>query len=152
MYSFRGNYSFFHLEIQRSQYIRQKVTVHTGAETIQGRKLFKGGNYMRNCGNRLTYLSESIWNIPQKIIFLFIIPFPHKLGWIGSAISQATPKWLPLSFSYLQHNFLLIKKKYPTNNICPHIFDTYYFSYRWCVPRQRRRWQGVYKPSHIQTA
>ena len=26
------------------------VTVHTGAETIQGRKLFKGGNYMRKYG------------------------------------------------------------------------------------------------------
>ena len=33
-YSFRGKYSFLNLEIQRSQYIRQKVTVHKGAETI----------------------------------------------------------------------------------------------------------------------
>jgi hypothetical protein len=38
------------LEIQRSQYIRSKVTVHKCAETIQGRKLFKGGNYMRKYG------------------------------------------------------------------------------------------------------
>ena len=38
-YSFRGNYSFLNLEIQRSQYIRPKVTVHKCAETIQGRKL-----------------------------------------------------------------------------------------------------------------
>jgi hypothetical protein len=38
------------LEIQRSQYIRPKVTVHKCAETIQGRKLFKGGNYMRKYG------------------------------------------------------------------------------------------------------
>ena len=43
-------YSFLNLEIQRSQYIRPKVTVHKGAETIQGRKLFKGGNYMRKYG------------------------------------------------------------------------------------------------------
>ena len=43
-YSFRGNYSFLNLEIQGSQYIRPKVTVHKGAETIQGRKLFKGGD------------------------------------------------------------------------------------------------------------
>ena len=49
-YSFRGNYSFLNYEIQRSQYIRPKVTVHKGAETIQGRKLFKGGNYMRKYG------------------------------------------------------------------------------------------------------
>ena len=27
-----------------------KITVHKGAETIQGRKLFKGGNYMRKHG------------------------------------------------------------------------------------------------------
>ena len=38
-YSFRGNYSFLNLEIQRSQYMRPKVTVHKCAETIQGRKL-----------------------------------------------------------------------------------------------------------------
>ena len=49
-YSFRGNYSFLNLEIQKSQYIRPKVTVHKCAETIQGRKLFKGGNYMRKYG------------------------------------------------------------------------------------------------------
>ena len=49
-YSFRGNYSFLDLEIQRSQYIRPKATVHKGAETIQGRKLFKGGNYIRKYG------------------------------------------------------------------------------------------------------
>ena len=46
-YSFRRNYSFLNLEIKRSQYIRPKVTVQKGAETIQGRKLFKGGNYTR---------------------------------------------------------------------------------------------------------
>jgi hypothetical protein len=38
------------VEIQRSQYIRPKVTVHKCAETIQGRKLFKGGNYSRKYG------------------------------------------------------------------------------------------------------
>ena len=46
-HSFRGNYSFLNLEIHRSQYITPKVTVHKCAEIIQGRKLFKGGNFMR---------------------------------------------------------------------------------------------------------
>ena len=46
-------HSFLNLEMQRSQYIRPKVTVHRGAETIQGRKLFKGGNYMRKYGNSI---------------------------------------------------------------------------------------------------
>ena len=32
---------FLNLEIQRSQYIRPKVTVHKGVETIQGRKLYE---------------------------------------------------------------------------------------------------------------
>ena len=41
---------FLDLEIKGSQYIRPKVTVHKGAETIQGRKLFKGGNYRRKYG------------------------------------------------------------------------------------------------------
>ena len=48
-YSFRGNYSFLNLEIQRSQYIRPMVTVHKCEETIQGRrKLF---NYMKKYCN-----------------------------------------------------------------------------------------------------
>ena len=38
------------LKIQRSQYIGPEVTVHKGAETIQGRKLFEGGNYSRKYG------------------------------------------------------------------------------------------------------
>ena len=35
-----------------------KVTVHKSAETIQGRKLFKGGNYMRNYGILFLELSS----------------------------------------------------------------------------------------------
>ena len=46
-YSFRGNYSFLDLEIQRSQYIRPKVTVHRCAETIQGRKLYEEIQYLK---------------------------------------------------------------------------------------------------------
>ena len=48
--SFRRNYSFLNLEIQRSQHMRPKFTVHKCVETIQGRKLFKGGNYMSKYG------------------------------------------------------------------------------------------------------
>ena len=33
--------------------------VHKGAETIQGRKLFKGGNYMRKYGIRTSYATET---------------------------------------------------------------------------------------------
>ena len=45
-YSFRGNYSVLDLEIQRSQYIRLKVTVNKCAETIQGRKLYEEIRYV----------------------------------------------------------------------------------------------------------
>ena len=44
-YSFCGNHSFLNLEIQRSQYIRPKVTVYRCAETIQGRKLYEEIRY-----------------------------------------------------------------------------------------------------------
>ena len=36
------------------------VTVHTGAETIQGRKLFKGGNYMRKYGSTFVVLHLNV--------------------------------------------------------------------------------------------
>ena len=66
-YSFRGNYSFLNLEIQRSQYIRPKVTVLKGAETIQGRKLFKGGNYMRKFGIHLFYQDINIDSLVNHV-------------------------------------------------------------------------------------
>ena len=54
------------LEIQRSQYIKPKVKVHKGAETIQGRKLFKGGNYPREetiQGRKLYGEIRYAWNL-----------------------------------------------------------------------------------------
>ena len=53
-YSFRGSYSFLNLEIQRSQYIKSKVTLHKGVETIQGRKLYEEIRYV---GNLITTIS-----------------------------------------------------------------------------------------------
>jgi hypothetical protein len=50
-YSFRGNYSFLNLEIQRSQYINVW-------------KLFKGGNYSR---------AETVWGNKVLIIYVFIL-------------------------------------------------------------------------------
>ena len=51
---------FLSLEIQRSQYIRPKVTIHKCAETIQGRRLVKGGNNSKAetiCGSTVcTYM------------------------------------------------------------------------------------------------
>ena len=61
-YSFRGNYSFLNLEIRRS-----KVTVHKGVETIQGRKLFKGGNYMRKYSTHLGAIQE-FWSLEATYI------------------------------------------------------------------------------------
>ena len=57
-YSFRGNYSFLNLEIQRSHYIRPKVTVHKGAETIQGRKLYEEIRYVSLSFGSLKYLND----------------------------------------------------------------------------------------------
>ena len=43
-----------------------KVTVHKCAETIQGRKLFKGGNYRRKYG-RFTVKTTSLIEAPTNI-------------------------------------------------------------------------------------
>ena len=42
--SFCGNYSYLNLPLCTVTFVH---TVHTSAETIQGRKLFKGGNYSK---------------------------------------------------------------------------------------------------------
>ena len=64
-YSFRRNYSFLNLEIQRSQYIRPKVTVHKGVETIQGQKLY-----------------ELLWGtIRYSKYGMFFATFHHILFW-----------------------------------------------------------------------
>jgi hypothetical protein len=50
-YSFHGNYSFFNLEIVSNSNSFLNISIFYiinyffNAETIQGRKLFKGGNY-----------------------------------------------------------------------------------------------------------
>ena len=62
-YSFCGNYSFLNLKIQRSQYIRPKVTY------IKVRKLFKGGNYMRKYG--ILILVHTAWHTERLHVFLF---------------------------------------------------------------------------------
>jgi hypothetical protein len=71
--SFCGHYSFLNLEIQRSpQYIMPKVTVHKCAETIQGRKLFKGGNYSREetiQGQKLYEEIRRYFQLKQNIKF-----------------------------------------------------------------------------------
>ena len=67
-YSFRGNYSFLNLEIQRLQYVRPKVTVHKGAETIQRRNLFKGRNYVRKYGMHVQlHITLISANFPKKL-------------------------------------------------------------------------------------
>ena len=94
-YSFRGNYSFLNLEIQRSQYIRPKVTVHIYGETIQGRKLFKGGNCMRKYGN---------WENKQlAVVKPFVMAnqgnFGNKILW-GTFVCQSEGRKKFLSSAY----------------------------------------------------
>jgi hypothetical protein len=62
------------------------VTVHTGAETIQGRKLFKGGNYSREetiCGNTVNTLPFSLSSIVlplgKWVLLCFQIPGVHEI-------------------------------------------------------------------------
>ena len=45
--TFKVLFTLAYLINMHAQYIRPKVTVHKGAETIQGRKQFKGRNYKR---------------------------------------------------------------------------------------------------------
>ena len=99
-YSFRGNYSFLNLEIQRSQCIMPKVTVHKGGETIQGRKLFKGGNYMRKYVIYLVFYQNQVEGSNEMLV-----PKYHHL------LCPIT--WHPLQFisSHLVQHFL--KKPQP---------------------------------------
>ena len=59
-YSFRGDYSFLNLEIQRSQYIRPKVRVHKSL----------GGNYSRvetSWGNTVTQIKVTWFGTYFKV-------------------------------------------------------------------------------------
>ena len=64
---------FLNLEIKRSQYIRPKITVHKFAETIQGRKLFKGGNYMRKYGIYFDNSMKTLGYADQKNLSTYYI-------------------------------------------------------------------------------
>ena len=105
-YSFRGNYSFLNLEIQRSQYIRPKVTVHKGAETIQGRKLFKGGNYMRKYGIYwldgiiLSKFWKEFWQKSNNSVFHPEF-WSEKKGFYSPSRIQTREKTDPFAILYL---------------------------------------------------
>ena len=57
------------------------VTVHTGAETIQGRKLFKGGNYMRKYGILNSVILILKFRPSNKFQFVFsITQFNYRIS------------------------------------------------------------------------
>ena len=58
--SFRGNYSLLNLALC--------VTVHKSAETIQGRKLFKGGNYFQKYGKHFSQYEASV-----RLLHIFLL-------------------------------------------------------------------------------
>ena len=98
-YSFRGNYSFLNLKIQRSQYIRPKVTVHKCAETIQGRKLFKGGNYMRKYGMLILILA--LW----EFVIMWIVECNTKFQ------GQPPTRFCSLYFKWVELNIFTTSSK-----------------------------------------
>ena len=51
------------------------VTVHTGAETIQGRKLFKGGNYIYGKYNDGLLIAMIFKETQKKIKYLIKLDF-----------------------------------------------------------------------------
>ena len=62
------------LEIQRSQYIRPKVTVHKCAQTIQGKKKIKGRNYTRKYSKLFTKKCGKLKLSPQgRDLALFVL-------------------------------------------------------------------------------
>ena len=63
-YSFRENYSFLNLEIVANSNSFRDISIFYfvnwifAVETIQGRKLFKGGSYMRKYDNCFQWISK----------------------------------------------------------------------------------------------
>ena len=63
---------FFHfIFIQRSQYIKPKVTVHKCAGVIRTRVLFEGGPYMRKYGK---YNTQCKIDYTYKAIYYSLLP------------------------------------------------------------------------------
>ena len=62
-----------------------------------------------NYAENMKKIVGAVWDLPTKQHSQYG-PFPQKLD---CAIQQPTLKWLPRSFSYFQHNFVLIKKNIP---------------------------------------
>ena len=77
------------------------ITVHKCAETIQGRKLFKGGNYMRKYGTQCYHVtvwceSDKILHYKRYVSLLDINETTRKSWWLVSLTN-----WL------LGHNLLI---------------------------------------------
>ena len=90
-YSFRGNYSFLNLKIQRSQYIRPKITVHKCAETIQRRKLYEEIRYIS------TYRISPFSFHPSIISTLQYFP-QQKFSLLGRKLKFVAFIWIFYNF------------------------------------------------------
>ena len=89
LHSFRGNYSFLNFEIQRSQYIRPKVTVHKGAETIQGRKLYDSHNGRCLIDITQPFYDSWVWHVWCLSVYCkheFVFSSPFFISWLHSML------------------------------------------------------------------
>ena len=110
-YTFLRNYSFLNAEIQRSQYIRQKVTVHKCSETIQRRKLFKDGNYMRKYGKYILLFKKTTL---QFVSGFYIFIRCHELSFENSL----TALWLFMSTLHTVQAVVVSLMHSPMKNFC----------------------------------
>ena len=73
--SFRGNYSFLNMEIVENSNSCRKfqffylINWNFAAETIQGRKQFKGKNYLRKYGMIKIFFAICIGHVQSKLIY-----------------------------------------------------------------------------------
>ena len=65
---------------------------------------------------------------PYRICLLNSSANPAQFGWKWAGLAVLAT---PMTFFIFSAQYFF--KNYLTKHFCPHIFDTYYFSYRWCV-------------------
>ena len=146
-----SNYSFLNLEIQRSQYIRPKITVHKAAETIQGRKLHEEIHVQKSNFFSFLVLASGKFlgalgrEVGTCLIFCHSFSFSDNVEWHWGKwliLKDLLNEWVAEGVASDPHDFtglcscqqiLIFHLSRPSHHVSSHIFLAFLRrKIRWC--------------------
>ena len=131
---------FLNLEIQRSQYIRPKVTVHKCSETIQGRKLYEE---IRNLGDMLLSILQQQQPFFPNCLPIFLTAILAGLRNCFFFQSTFSQTWFPLFLNFRYDIWISLCISFP-NQISDPVYSCLFLSVSISLDFQYQIWFYYY--------